>query len=536
MTAAAAPPHPADPAPPLGRGPAALVGVLGVGVAVGVGHLVGGLVSPASSPFNAVADAAVRLAPPWLVELGKQLGPTTDKLALQLVVAVGLVVVAVVAGLVSRRGPGPGKAVIAVLGLVGLTAVATAPAFAPLDLLAPVLAATAGLVVFSALHALARRAARPDAGPAPDAGGVTRRTVLVGSSAAFGVGALTAGIGALGAGVVGQVLAAGSDDSRAEVTRRLAAARITPAPPIPAGADFAALGTPTFLTTNPDFYRVDTALRIPTVNAADWSVRVHGMVDRELTLTFDDLFRRPLVERTITMTCVSNEVGGRYISTANFVGVELRPILLEAGVRPGADQLLSTGADGGWTAGTPTAVLLEPDRGALLGVGMNGEALPPEHGFPVRMVVPGLYGFVSATKWLTDLELTTFAQAQAYWRERGWGTLAPIKTQSRIDYPKPFATVPAGRVPVAGIAWSQPTGISRVEIRADGGVWSEAELSTEVSGDTWRMWKIDLDLGPGSHAVQVRATDRDGVVQPEERAEPIPDGATGWHSTMFTVA
>jgi DMSO/TMAO reductase YedYZ molybdopterin-dependent catalytic subunit len=536
VSTTAAPPHPAHATPPLGRAPAALVGLLGVGAAVGVGHLVGGLVSPASSPFNAVADAAVRLAPPELVEFGKQLGPTTDKLVLQLVVAAALVAVAVVAGLVSRRGPTPGRVLIAVLGLVGLTAVATAPAFAPLDLLAPVVAVTTGLLVFPALHGLAQRAARPGTGPAPDVDGVTRRAVLVGSSATLGVGALTVGLGALGAGVVGEVLGAGSEDSRAEVTRRLAAARISRAPRIPAGADFAGLGTPTFLTSNPDFYRVDVALRIPTVSAVDWSVRVHGMVDKELVLTFDDLFRRPLVERTITMTCVSNEVGGRYISTANFIGVELRDILLEAGVRPGADQVLSTGADGGWTAGTPTDVLLEPDRGALLAVGMNGQVLPPEHGFPVRMVVPGLYGFVSATKWLTDLEVTTFAAAQAYWRQRGWGTVAPIKTQSRIDHPRAFGTVPAGRVAVAGIAWSQPLGIGRVEVRADGGPWREAELATEVSGDTWRMWKVDLDLAPGSHTVQVRATDRNGVVQPEQRAEPIPDGATGWHSTLFTVA
>jgi DMSO/TMAO reductase YedYZ molybdopterin-dependent catalytic subunit len=280
---------------------------------------------------------------------------------------------------------------------------------------------------------------------------------------------------------------------------------------------------------------VDISLRLPTQPAEDWSMRIHGMVDEEMTLTFDDLLARPLVERTITMTCVSNEVGGPYVSTADFVGVDLRELLLEAGVRPGADQVFTTALDGDFTCGTPTDVVMEPGRGAMLAIGMNGEALPPEHGFPVRMVVPGLYGFVSATKWLADMELTTFDAKQAYWLRRDWGQRAPIKVQSRIDSPRAFASVPAGRVTVAGIAWAQPHGIERVEVRLDGGQWREAELSTEVSGDTWRMWRLDLDLAPGSHTVQSRATDQQGTTQPEERVMPIPDGATGWHSIIFNT-
>jgi molybdopterin-dependent oxidoreductase-like protein protein len=261
---------------------------------------------------------------------------------------------------------------------------------------------------------------------------------------------------------------------------------------------------------------------------------VHGMVDEPLVLTFDDLLARPLVERTITMTCVSNPVGGPLVSTANFIGVDLREILLEAGVRPGADQVYSTSTDG-WYTGTPTDVVMEPGRGALLAVGMNGEALPPEHGFPVRMVVPGLYGYVSATKWLADLELTTFDAAPGYWLERGWAQRAPIKTQSRIDTPRGFAAVPAGRVTVAGIAWSQPTGVGTVEVRVDGGPWQRAELATEVNHVTWRMWRTEFTLAPGSHTVQTRATDLAGATQTEERAEPIPDGASGWPATIFTV-
>jgi DMSO/TMAO reductase YedYZ molybdopterin-dependent catalytic subunit len=320
------------------------------------------------------------------------------------------------------------------------------------------------------------------------------------------------------------------------VTDRLARARLVErAPAIPPRAAFPELGTPTFLTANPDFYRIDVALRVPAQRAEDWSMRIHGMVDNEIVLTFDDLLARPLVERTITLTCVSNPVGGPLISTANFIGVDLRDLLLEAGVRPGADQLYSTSVDG-WYTGTPTDVVLEPGRGALLAIGMNGEALPPEHGFPVRMLVPGLYGYVSGTKWLTDLELTTFSAESGYWLERGWAQKAPIKTQCRIDTPRGFATVARGRVTVAGIAWSQPTGVSRVEVRMDGGAWQDAELATEVNADTWRMWRAPFDLAPGSHTVQARATDKNGVSQTEMRAEPIPDGASGWPATIFTVA
>jgi DMSO/TMAO reductase YedYZ molybdopterin-dependent catalytic subunit len=268
-------------------------------------------------------------------------------------------------------------------------------------------------------------------------------------------------------------------------------------------------------------------------------MRIHGLVERELRLTYDDLLARPLLEQTITMTCVSNEVNGNLISTANFTGVSLRDLLLEAGVAPGAEQLFSTSIDG-WTAGTPTDVLLSPDRGALLAIGMNGEPLPPEHGFPVRMVVPGLYGFVSATKWLADLELTTFDAKQAYWLQRGWAQRAPIKTQSRVDRPRPFETLTPGRdgtVAMAGIAWAQPRGIGKVEVRIDeNGPWRPAQLTPQVNPRTWRMWRIDLALAAGSHYIQCRATDATGATQTARPAPPIPDGAAGWPGIRFAVA
>jgi DMSO/TMAO reductase YedYZ molybdopterin-dependent catalytic subunit len=463
-----------------------------------------------------------------LTEFGKSLGPELDKLVLQIGVGIAVAGLGVVAGLVARRRRRPGLLVLGLLGLVGLLAVIAAPAFRPLDVLAPLAALAAAVGVFGWLHELAVRG-DGEPGPAGEPSSPARRRMLIGGSVAVGIASIGAGAGGIA------LLGGGVGDSRQQVDRRLAAT--TPAeraPAVPASAAFPESGTPTFVTANPDFYRIDTALRVPSVSTADWRLRVHGLVEREITLDYADLLARPLVERLITMTCVSNPVGGDLISTAAFIGVELRDLLLEVGVRPGADQVFSTSIDG-WYTGTPTEVIMEPDRGALLAVGMNGEALPPEHGFPVRMVMPGLYGFVSATKWVTDLELTTFDAKAGYWFERGWAQRAPIKTQCRIDYPRGFATVPAGAVTVAGIAWAQHTGIGAVEVRVDGGPWRTAELSTEVNRDTWRMWRARFEIGPGSHTVQARAVDRVGSVQTEQRAEPIPDGASGWPALIFTA-
>ena len=546
----------ARPRPPvvaIPRGPAALLGVVSVAAAVGVGHLVAAFVAPAASPPLAVGAAVVRLSPLPVVEFATSTFGTADKTVLFVGVAVVLAGVAALAGLAARRSPTPAVAVVVVLGLLAGAAAWTAPAFGQLDVLPALAAVVTGVVTVRMLHRRLLRDAEahsartvatspgrsPERGPQepredaaePPPTGVDRRGVLRGSATAIAF----VGAGALVAGLAGQLLGRGVNDSRAAVTARLAGTPLPPAPPIPSGADLTTFGAPSFITSNADFYRIDAALSVPALDAADWSLRVHGMVDREVSLSFADLLSRPLVERTLTLTCVSNEVGGDLISTARFIGVDLRDLLLEAGVRDGADQLLSTSVDG-WTAGTPTAVVLEPDRGALLAVGMNGEALPREHGFPVRMVVPGLYGYVSATKWLADLELTTFTDQQSYWVQRGWAVRAPVKTQSRIDVPRRFLDLPAGRVALAGTAWAQHVGVDRVEVRADSGPWREAELGAEVSRDTWRMWRAELDLGPGRHELQCRATDRSGATQPELRTSPVPDGATGWHTVVVTVS
>lgn len=313
----------------------------------------------------------------------------------------------------------------------------------------------------------------------------------------------------------------------------------SPAAAFPAGARLRAPGISPFTTPNKDFYRVDTALVVPKVDATRWRLRIHGKgVTRPVTYTFQDLLARELIERDITLTCVSNEVGGPYVGNARWIGVRLADLLREGGVRPPrrggpADQLVARSVDG-MTLGTPVDDVMD-GRDAMLAVGMNGEPLPFVHGFPVRMIVPGLYGYVSACKWIEDIELTTFADYDPYWVKRKWARKAPIKTQSRIDTPKPFARPAAGTVMVAGVAWAQHRGIDRVEIRVDDGPWRPADLAAQATTDTWRQWSYPWKATPGSHTLTVRATDRTGEAQTDRRARTIPDGASGRHSVVVTV-
>ncbi|WP_148611607.1 molybdopterin-dependent oxidoreductase [Nocardioides rubriscoriae] len=305
-------------------------------------------------------------------------------------------------------------------------------------------------------------------------------------------------------------------------------------PVIPAGARVDVDGVQPWMTPADDFYLIDTAFSRPVVLAEDWSLRIHGMVDREITLTYNDLIGREGVEAWITLNCVSNEVGGDLIGNAWWSGALLAPILAAAGPQPGADAVLQTSIDG-WNCATPLDVLMD-GRKAMLAVAMNGEPLPRDHGYPVRTIVPGLYGYVSGTKWVVDMEVTTFDQVDAYWTQRGWGELGPVKMASKVEVPSRGATVPAGQVVVAGTAWIQHTGISAVDIQVDGGPWTPADLGAAASTDTWVQWKATVDLEPGDHTVTVRATDADGNVQTSVRADVLPDGATGWHSVDFSVA
>jgi DMSO/TMAO reductase YedYZ molybdopterin-dependent catalytic subunit len=494
----------------MSRGRAITVAVVSLGAALAAGHLVAGIVGPPASPFLAVGNWVRDLSPHPVTEWAKDTFGTADKQVLFAGVTLVLLGCVVAAGLLSRTRVWPGLLVATGLGVVGFVAVLSRPDLGQLGFLAPAASLVTGVALFHLLHGRADPATSGD-----------RRAFL----------RLSAGV-AVGAGVLGgfgQLLTSRVDveASRRDVGRLRVA---EPAPRVPAGADFP--GTTPFITSNRDFYRIDTALTVPRVTADEWRLRVHGLVERELTFDFADVRDRRLVERPITMACVSNEVGGSLVSTANFVGVPLREILDEAGVRREADQLLSTSVDG-FTAGSPVDTVLDPARGALLVIGMNDEPLPVEHGFPARLVVPGLYGYVSATKWVTDLELTTFAAKQGYWIPRGWSAQGPVKTQSRIDTPSDGSTSGTS-VTVAGVAWAPTVGIDRVEVGADG-EWQDAELATEVDRNTWRMWQATVELEPGEHRIAVRATDRTGRTQTERVAPSAPDGATGWHTISVAV-
>jgi DMSO/TMAO reductase YedYZ molybdopterin-dependent catalytic subunit len=358
-----------------------------------------------------------------------------------------------------------------------------------------------------------------------DRGNLDRRRVLV-------AGGLTAAAAVI-AGVGGRFLERTHYQALASRSKIRLPKPASPVRPLPAGASLDVPGLSPFLTTNSAFYRVDTALVVPQVVADTWRLRIHGMVDNPMTLSYRDLAARRLIERDITLTCVSNEVGGPYVSTATFLGTPLADLLREAKVRPGAQQIASRSVDG-WTSGTPTSVVMD-GRDAMLAIGMNGVPLPVEHGFPVRMVVPGLYGYVSATKWLVDLELTTFGAFDPYWVQRGWSQQAPIKTESRIDTPQSGADLTPGRIPIAGIAWAQHRGIRKVEVRVDDGPWHEATLAVEPSADTWRQWVWRWDATSGQHTLAVRATDDEGVTQTSAVADPVPNGATGWHTIQVSV-
>jgi DMSO/TMAO reductase YedYZ molybdopterin-dependent catalytic subunit len=295
--------------------------------------------------------------------------------------------------------------------------------------------------------------------------------------------------------------------------------------------DLGLVGLSPIVVGNATFYRIDTALVVPSINPDEWTLTIKGMVDREVVLTYDDISSMPLVERYATLACVSNEVGGRLIGNALWTGVFLRDILDMAGVQPGAEQVVGRSIDG-WTSGFPTEFAFD-DRDAMLVIGMNREVLPANHGFPVRLVVPGLYGYVSATKWLTEIELTTWDAFDGYWIPRGWSKEGPVKTQSRIDRPKNGSTVETGTFAIAGVAWAPTIGIDYVEVQIDGGEWHRAELSVPLSNNSWIQWTLDSDLGEGEHAVQVRATDATGFTQSERNVSPAPNGAEGWHSISF---
>ncbi|MYR07825.1 molybdopterin-dependent oxidoreductase [Gordonia sp. SID5947] len=509
---------------------AGISGLVAVGCGLASGELVAPAVSPFASPYQAVAAFLVDHSPAFARQFAIDTFGTDDKSALMIGMVGVIALLATSAGALQTRRPPLGLVVVVLVAAFGMIAAATRPTADWSYIVPPVVA---GLVSGVVLVVLCRGSNPRSDDHALDVG--SRDGVVPGggwSRRRFtGVAGVLVLVSVASVVVARQVSRAGG--VMAERARAMLPTASSPAPPVPGGAELHVDGVTPFVTGNDAFYRIDTALQVPQLSTRDWRLRIHGMVDREVTLSWDDLLSMPTMERVITLTCVSNEVGGDLAGNARWLGFPMRELLDRAGVRPGADMLLSTSIDG-WTSGTPLAAITD-GRDAMLAIGMNGEPLPLEHGYPVRQVIPGLYGFVSACKWVVDWEITRFDRAQAYWTKRGWGVQAPIKTASRIDRPAPLSKQPAGRIVVAGTAWAQHRGVRGVEVRVDDGPWQPATMSTEYSVDTWRQWTWDWDATPGQHTLHCRATDAAGRTQPEQRVAPIPDGATGWHSRVVRI-
>jgi DMSO/TMAO reductase YedYZ molybdopterin-dependent catalytic subunit len=567
-----------------------VVGVLAAAVAIGAAQVAAGLTVPQSSPVIAVGQAAIDLTPGPVKDFAISAFGANDKTVLLGGILVVLALYAAVVGMLAVRRLAFGMWGLAVFAFIGLAAALTRPGSTPGYVVPTLVGAAAGAFALARLARAATRLgapparirsrgkpnlpapglsapglpardlpardlpardrpASPDAEPAPSTAaaesgeaptysftylpnpddwepsrGPARRQFLVAS----GVAAAAAAAGTL----VGRELITRRNVSQARAALRFPRPAV-PAPPLPPGTDLKIPGLSSFITPDDSFYRVDTALLLPQVDPATWQLRIHGMVQREVTINFAELLKRPLIEDYVTLTCVSDPVGGPYVGNAKWLGASLAALIRQARPLAGADQLLCTSVDG-FTSGTPLQVVLD-GRDALLAVAMNGTALPVEHGFPARMVVPGLYGYVSATKWVTDIEVTTFASASAYWVQRGWSQQGPIKTESRIDVPFGGASLATGRTAVAGVAWAQHKGIAAVEVRVDGGPWHEARLAAVPDIDTWRQWVWEWPATPGSHLLEARATDKTGYTQTAVQAQPVPNGASGYPSAQVTV-
>ena len=543
-----------------------LAGLLAGAVGVCVGFLVAGLTGSVGSPVVAVAEMAIDLSPPALKNFAIKEFGTNDKLVLQIGVIVVLAVLAAYIGMAAQRQMSRGLIGVGVFAVIGLIAAGTRPTAGPVDLLPTLIGS--GVAAFTLVRLIrvagspsakiqpagelpadgqptevpsreeaAARWPRPDRRPAGDARQPARPTARLAVKEPDRRQFMTLSAAAAGGAAVayagGRLLSERASVAAAVKSLKLPAAA-RPVPPLPAGVDLHVPGLASFITPNSAFYRVDTAIVLPQIPPSSWQLRIHGMVQREMTLSFGELLRRPLMEDYITLCCVSNPVGGPYIGNAKWLGASLGALLREVGIKAGADQLYCTSFDG-FTSGTPVATAMD-GRDAMLAVGMNGKPLPTAHGFPVRTVVPGLYGYVSACKWITDIEVTTYAANHAYWTQRGWSQEATIKTESRIDVPSGQNVLKKGPTVIAGEAWAQHRGIDAVEVRVDRGPWREATLATVPGIDTWRQWSIPWDAAPGNHVIEARATDKTGYTQTALSEPPEPNGATGYPAVQVKVA
>jgi len=552
----------------------AVCGVIAAAVAMGVAQLLAGISIPQSSPVLAVGQADIDATPLAVKDWATSTFGTNDKNVLLTGVLMVVFLYAAGVGILAVRSLRLGMAGIAVFAALGMSAALTRPGASPAYVLPTLGGAAVGAFALYRLVVKARAAAAASAARAPAPlppivfggagspsgpggpggsggsgapGGELRAPDLPGTSVpplrvpprqpserrAFLVTAGVSLAGAAAGGYIGRQLT-----TRHNVTAARSAVRFprpaVAAPALPAGSSLPIPGISPFITPNGAFYRVDTALLVPEVDPRNWTLRIHGMVAREIEVTFDDLLRRPLIEDYVTLCCVSNPVSGPYIGNAKFLGASYGALIREARPLRGADQLFCTSVDG-FTSGTPLSVVLDTGRDSLVAVAMNDAPLPVDHGFPARLVVPGLYGYVSACKWVADIQVTTFAAATAYWGQRGWSQQAPIKTESRIDVPAGGSSVKAGRVAVAGVAWAQHKGIEAVEVRVDGGPWQQATLAAVPDLDTWRQWVWYWDAKAGPHLLEARATDKTGYTQTALQADVAPNGATGYPQSQITV-
>lgn len=490
---------------PRARG--ALAGLAAAFVGVGAGHLVAALTRPVASPVLAVGTTVINLTPTPVKEWAvRELG-TNDKPVLVGSVFAGTLVLAALGGILAAYRFILGAVVLVVLVAASAAAALSTPTAGPLNALPSVVTAAVALAVLALL-------VRPRAPELPG-----RRRFLVSVAAVTAAGAVAA--------AAGQWLIARARDISDVVLPRPA----QPIAPLPEGLEYKDLSA--FRTPTKDFYRVDVNLVVPQVDPDDWSLHIDGDVRRTLRFSFDELLALPMIERDITMTCVSNEVGGGYVGATRWLGVPVRDLLDRAGVGTHCDQILSTAVDG-FTISTPLAVARD-GRDMMVAVGMDGEPLPRKHGFPARLITPGLYGYVGGTKWLTRLTLTTYAKHRAYWTRRGWATQGPIKIASRIDTPNSLGTISAGPTVIAGVAWAQHQGVAKVELQIDDADWVQVKLGPDAGIDYWRQWYFPWTATRGTHTVAVRATTRDGAVQTSRRASPFPNGSSGLQQLVVRV-
>jgi DMSO/TMAO reductase YedYZ molybdopterin-dependent catalytic subunit len=497
-----------------------IAGLVAAAVALGIGELFAGLIEQVPSPLSAIGGWVVDSAPPFVKDFAIAVFGTADKAALGIGTAVIALAVGWQVGVRALRRTWLGPLVFGAFGLLGIVASWSEPFAEPVPVIAALtVAALAGWLLLTLLLRLASYDEQPTDGLSDD----TSRRQFLRVAAAGSAAAVVAGVG-------GRKLLTRLSDVPEFVDIPVGFGDVS----VAANQEFAVTGLTPVVVPNDQFYRIDTALVVPSIDETEWALRVHGLVDSEIELTYEDLLGMEIVEDYVTISCVSNDVGGDLVGNALWSGVRLTDVLDLAGVKAEASQLVGRSIDG-FTAGFPPDLAYD-GRNPLIAVAMNGEPLPRSHGFPARLIVPGLYGYVSATKWLTEIELTTWEDFDGYWIPRGWAKEAPIKTQSRVDVPSPRESVPAGDVVFAGVAWAPLKGIDRVEFQIDDGAWQDAEITAPLSDRAWVQWRGVANVASGNHGVRVRATDGTGYTQTAERVSPRPDGATGIHRTEFQVA